>query len=42
MLALLLKEHKHPEMVQENLCADKSGEGEEWELLGPDTESGES
>ena len=40
--ALLLKEHKHPKTVQENLCADESGEGEEWKLLGPGAESGES
>jgi hypothetical protein len=41
-LALLLKERKHPETVQENLSVDESGEGEERELLGPGTESGES
>jgi hypothetical protein len=40
--ALLLKERKRPETVQENLSADESGEGEERELLGPGAESGES
>jgi len=42
MAALLLKECKHPKTVQENLCADESGEGKEREFLGPGAESGES